>query len=159
MKDVGARREQGINDSEGNPLGPLPKPEEMLAAGTQNQTTLVGRSVKGALFGFAPAIDNYLKVHLFGDIFSRDDLDLKSRELATVAALAARTGVESQLIEHIGINRSVRLTDAQLAELVPLFESRGDQDTSQRLKRALGLGAAHTTLYEVRIQKMISSMP
>jgi len=142
MKVVDARREQGINDVAGNPPGPLPKPEEMLAAGTQNQTTLAGGPVKGVLFDFAPAIDRYLKVHLFGDIFSRDNLDWKSRELATVGALAAMTGVESQLKAHLNISRNVGLTDAQLAELVPLFESRGEQSTAQRLQRALASGSA-----------------
>jgi len=142
MKVVDARREQGINDVEGHSPGPLPKPEEMLAAGTQNQTTLAGGPVKGALFDFAPAIDRYLKVHLFGDIFSRDNLDWKSRELATVGALAAMTGVESQLKAHLNISRNVGLTDAQLAELVPLFESRGEQSTAQRLQHALASGSA-----------------
>jgi alkylhydroperoxidase/carboxymuconolactone decarboxylase family protein YurZ len=49
------------------------------------------------LFEFAPALDEYLKTHLFGDIFGRDNLDWPSRELATVAALAAMPGVEPQL--------------------------------------------------------------
>lgn len=137
MNVVDTRREQGIKDAEGRAPGPLPKPEEMLAAGTQNQTTLAGSPVKGALFDFAPAIDHYLKVHLFGDIFSRDNLDWKSRELATVAALAAMTGVESQLKAHLGISKNVGLTDAQLAELIPLFESKGENSTAQRLQHAL----------------------
>lgn len=142
MKVVEARREQGIKDAEGHPPGPLPKPEEMMRVGTQNQTTLAGGPVKGALFDFAPAIDRYRKVHLFGDVFSRDNLDWKSRELATVGALAAMIGVESQLKAHLNISRNVGLTDAQLAELVPLFESRGEPDTAQRLQRALASGSA-----------------
>jgi len=141
IKVVDARREQGIKDAEGNSPGRLPKPEEMLAAGTQNQETLTGGPVKGALFDFAPAIDYYLKVHLFGDIFSRDNLDWKSRELATVGVLAAMTGVEPQLKAHVNISRNVGLTDAHLAELVPLFESRGEQNTAQRLQRALESGS------------------
>ena len=54
---------------------------------------LSGAPVKGPLFDFAPAIDEYLKTHLFGDIFARDNLDWQSRELATVGALAALPGV------------------------------------------------------------------
>jgi alkylhydroperoxidase/carboxymuconolactone decarboxylase family protein YurZ len=38
------------------------------------------------LFDFAPAIDEYLKTHLFGDIFERDSVDWQSRELATAGA-------------------------------------------------------------------------
>lgn len=137
MNVVNVRREQGVQDAEGHLPGPLPKPEEMLAAGRRNQTELVGSPVKGALFDFAPAIDHYLKAHLFGAIFSRDNLDWKKRELATVGALAAMTGVESQLKAHLGISRNVGLTDAQLAELIPLFESRGERSTAQRLQHAL----------------------
>ena len=79
-----------------------------------NQTKLSGAPVKGALFEFAPAIDEYLKTHLFGDIFARDNLDWQSREIATVAALAAMPGVESQLQAHIRIGMNVGLSAAQL---------------------------------------------
>lgn len=137
MKVVDTRREQGVQDTEGSLPGPLPEPDEMLVAGTQNQTTLVGRPVKGVLFDFAPVIDQYLKVHLFGDIFSRDNLDWKKRELATVGALAAMTGVESQLEAHLGISMNVGLTYSRLEELVPLFEEKGEKSIARRLRAAL----------------------
>ena len=60
----------------------MPTGKELLALGSANQTQLSGAPVKGPLFGFAPAIDEYLKTHLFGDIFGRDNLDWQSRELA-----------------------------------------------------------------------------
>lgn len=47
------------------------------------------------------------------------------------------TGVESQLKAHLGISKNVGLTDAQLAELIPLFESKGENSTAQRLQHAL----------------------
>ncbi|WP_312359196.1 carboxymuconolactone decarboxylase family protein [Mixta calida] len=143
MKVVDARRKQGLQDAEGNLPGPLPKPDEMLATGTQNQTALVGSPVKGALFEFAPAIDEYLKVHLFGDIFSRDNLDWKNRELATVGALSAMTGVESQLKAHLGISMNTGLSRPQLAELVPFFEVKGEKTYAQRLRMALDTVQAH----------------
>ena len=68
--------------------------EALLAAGTANQTKLTGVPVRGPLFDFAPAIDEYLKTHLFGDIFERDNLDWQSRELATVSMLSALPGAE-----------------------------------------------------------------
>lgn len=48
-----------------------------------------GRDAQGAVLTFAPVLDQYLKAHLFGDIFGRDNLDWKTRELATIASLAA----------------------------------------------------------------------
>jgi len=137
MKIIDARKAQGIQHAEGQLPGPLPNPDEMLAAGTQNQTALVGKPVEGPLFTFAPAADEYLKTHLFGDIFSRDNLDWKSRELATVGALAAMTGVEPQLKVHLSMSMNVGLTPLQLAELIPVFEEKGENIIANRLRSAL----------------------
>ena len=137
MNVIKARRAQGIQDAEGRLPGPMPKPDEMLAVGTQNQTALVGKPVEGPLFGFAPAADEYLKTHLFGDIFSRDNLDWKSRELATVGALAAMPGVEQQLKAHLSMSMNVGITQPQLAELVPFFEEKGEKVIANRLRAAL----------------------
>ncbi len=39
--------------------------------GDKVQVELTGDHVKGDIFEFAPAIDQYLKEHLFADIFAR----------------------------------------------------------------------------------------
>ncbi len=109
--------ERGNKDELGNE--PSAKPEgNALIYGTENQTKLVGSEVKGKLFEFAPAIDEYLKAHLFGDIFARDNVDWKTRELATIAMLAAREGVKSQLNAHIEIGKHNGLTDDEVAEIL-----------------------------------------
>ena len=109
--------ERGNKDELGKE--PSAKPEgSALTYGTENQTKLVGSEVKGKLFEFAPAIDEYLKAHLFGDIFARDNVDWKTRELATIAMLAAREGVESQLNAHIEIGKHNGLTDDEVAEIL-----------------------------------------
>ncbi|RYY69610.1 MAG: carboxymuconolactone decarboxylase family protein, partial [Comamonadaceae bacterium] len=89
MKVVEARKQRGVQDAPGREPGPVPKRQALLELGTANQTRLVGAPVRGPLFEFAPAIDEYLKSHLFGAMFARDNLDWQSRELATVGALAA----------------------------------------------------------------------
>ena len=109
--------ERGNKDELGSE--PSAKPEgDALVYGTKNQTKLVGSEVKGKLFEFAPAADEYLKAHLFGDIFARDNVDWKTRELATIAMLAAREGVESQLNAHIEIGKHNGLTDDEVAEIL-----------------------------------------
>ena len=109
--------ERGNKDALGKE--PSAKPQgEALTYGTENQTKLVGNPVKGKLFDFAPAIDEYLKAHLFGDIFARDNVDWKTRELATIAMLATRDGVESQLNAHIEIGKHNGLTDNEVAEIL-----------------------------------------
>ena len=46
----------------------------MFVVGGQNQLKLFGRPALGEVLTFAPALDQFLKAHLFGDIFSRDNL-------------------------------------------------------------------------------------
>ena len=89
------------------------------------------------MFDFAPAIDKYLKTHLFGDIFERDNLDWQSRELATVGALAATPGLEPQLRSHMAASMRVGLTAGQLHRLTGLLAARVDADAGKRANEAL----------------------
>ncbi len=89
-----------------------------LEIGTENQTKLCGGPVKGALFDFHPQLDEYLKTHLFGDIFARDNVDWRTRELVTIAALAARPETEPQMKAHIAIGKVNGVTDAQAKAIV-----------------------------------------
>ena len=92
--------------------------ERALPVGTANQTKLCGGPVKGALFDFHPQLDEYLKTHLFGDIFARGNVDWRTREIVTIAALAARPETEPQMKAHIAIGKVNGVTDAQAAEIV-----------------------------------------
>lgn len=116
--------ERGNKDEQGKL--PSAKPQgSSLDYGTENQTKLVGQPVTGKLYEFAPAIDEYLKAHLFGDIFARDNVDWQTRELATIAMLASREGVESQLNSHINIGKHNGLTDEQVAEILDIAGETG----------------------------------
>ncbi len=122
-KLVQERKDRGIQDEAGALPGPLPEGKS-LDFGTVNQTKLCGAPVKGPLFEFAPAIDEYLKAHLFGDIFARDNLDWQTRELATIAMLAAMPGVEPQLAAHIGIGKKNSLSDEQIETILTLVRKQ-----------------------------------
>lgn len=138
MKVVEARKQRGIQDAPGRePSRAIPIGDELLAAGTANQTRISGAPVKGPLFDFAPVINQYLQAHLFGDIFERDNLDWQSRELATVGALAATPGVEPQLRSHMAASMRVGLTAAQLRQLVQVLADHGDADAAKRAGEAL----------------------
>jgi 4-carboxymuconolactone decarboxylase len=138
MKVVDARKQRGIRDEQGKmPSRSIPKGDALLAAGTANQTKLSGGPVKGALFEFAPAIDEYLKTHLFGDVFERDNLDWQSRELATVGMLSALPGAESQLQAHMRISMNVGLTASQLDQLTQVLADRVDAGAAGRAREAL----------------------
>ena len=137
MKVLEARRQRGLKDAPGRDPGSLPTGKELLALGTANQTRLSGAPVHGPLFDFAPAIDEFLKTHLFGDIFGRDNLDWPSRELATVGALAALPGVESQLQSHVRIAMNVGLTAPQLRSAADVLAARGFREAAARIVSAL----------------------
>ena len=138
MTVVQARKQRGIDDAPGRePSRAIPTGDELLAAGTANQTKISGAPVKGPVFEFAPVANQFLQTHLFGDIFERDNLDWQSRELATVGALAATPGVESQLRSHMAASLRVGLSAAQLHEVSELLKKHGDAQTAERAHGAL----------------------
>jgi 4-carboxymuconolactone decarboxylase len=137
MKVVDARKQRGVQDAPGREPGPVPKGQQLLELGTANQTKLIGAPARGPLYEFSPVIDEYLKSHLFGAMFARDNLDWQSRELATVGALAAMPGVESQLQSHVGFSMNVGLTAPQLRQLADVLAERGHAEAAGRARAAL----------------------
>ena len=138
MEVIEARQARGIEDAPGqDPSRAVVTGDALLAAGTANQTRISGAPVSGPLFGFAPVINRFLQTHLFGDIFERDNLDWQSRELATVGALAALPGVESQLRSHMAASLRVGLTAAQLREVVEVLAAHSSADAAARARDAL----------------------
>ncbi|RZM25760.1 MAG: carboxymuconolactone decarboxylase family protein, partial [Pedobacter sp.] len=115
---VEERKEKGIADEPGRDASPVAAGDKY-EAGKNNLQTLTGIEEigpkKGAN-GFAPLIDTFLKEHLFADIFSRDILTFQDRELITISTLATLSGVESQLLAHIGMGMNTGITEEQLKE-------------------------------------------
>ena len=101
----------------------LPKETDKFAYGDNVQVELTGGHIKGGVFEFAPAIDQYLKEHLFTDIFARGILTNQEREIATISALSSMQGVESQLKSHIQCGKNTGLTDEQVNEIIDLTKS------------------------------------
>lgn len=138
MKVTEARKQRGITDIQGKePVRPVPVGEELRQLGIANQTKISGAPVQGPLFEFAPVINQFLQTHLFGDIFARDNLDWQSRELATLGALAATPGVETQLLSHIRASLRVGLSKDQLNQLVQLLRNNGEDSAAARTENAL----------------------
>jgi fermentation-respiration switch protein FrsA (DUF1100 family)/alkylhydroperoxidase/carboxymuconolactone decarboxylase family protein YurZ len=118
------RKQKGINDTPGKEANPLPTEKSKYELGTEVLTELVGAPVSRPIFIFAPAIDRFLKEHLFSDIFGRDNLDYQSREIATISALASLGGVEGQLRSHLRVGMNVGLTEDQIRSLIAVLESK-----------------------------------
>jgi alkylhydroperoxidase/carboxymuconolactone decarboxylase family protein YurZ len=124
MSVMKEREDKGIKDELGREASPLPAGKSSTELGTEVQTSLIGAPASGAIYTFAPAIDEFLKGHLFGDIFGRDNLNFQSREIATISALASMNGVNNQLRSHFNVGLNVGLTEAQLRNLVTVLETR-----------------------------------
>jgi 4-carboxymuconolactone decarboxylase len=131
------RRAKEIADEAGPEPKPPPGDKSSVELGTANQTKLSGKPVTGPLFDFAPAIDQFLKGHLFGDIFGRDNLDWQSREIATVAALTALDGLESQLQSHFAIALNTGLTEQNLRGLITVLRERVGESQADRAAAVL----------------------
>ncbi|MNS84197.1 Carboxymuconolactone decarboxylase family protein [compost metagenome] len=138
LKVVELRQQQGIQDAPGaEPSHTAVTGPDLVAVGRRNQTEISGGPVQGAVFDFAPVINQFLQAHLFGDIFERDNLDWQSRELATVGALAATPGAQAQLRSHMLASLRVGLRPSQLQELTQELAQRGQTASSDRANAAL----------------------
>ena len=115
---------------EGSEASPLPSDFDALKEGTRVQTQLTGKPFD---YTFAPATDYYLKAHLFGDIFARDNLTYADRELVTVSALSGLQGVEPQLKAHIAGARNMGVTEEQLQGIVVALAANGLLEEAGRL--------------------------
>jgi alkylhydroperoxidase/carboxymuconolactone decarboxylase family protein YurZ len=115
---------KGINDTEGKDATPIPAGDKY-QTGKKTLQALTGReeTAPSGANAFTPAIDTFLKEHLFADIFSRDVLDFQQRELVTMSALAAMNGVAPQLQAHIGMAMNTGLTREQLQEAFIIIDN------------------------------------
>ncbi|MDQ6900626.1 MAG: carboxymuconolactone decarboxylase family protein [Candidatus Dormibacteraeota bacterium] len=73
-----------------------------------------GLAVIDALADVAPDLGRYVVEFAFGDIYSREDLDDRQRQLVTIGALIALGGAEPQLVVHINAALNVGLTPHEI---------------------------------------------
>jgi 4-carboxymuconolactone decarboxylase len=86
------------------------KLQEMLGAPGEQAVENIARS--------SPDMAHYVVEFIFGDIHSRPGLDVKTREIAAVAALVARGGVEPQLRAHLHGALNVGWSEQEIIELM-----------------------------------------
>lgn len=77
-----------------------------------------GERVLQSLEGIAPDFARYLIEFPFGDIYSRPGLDLRSREIAVVAALTALGNAAPQLQVHIRAALNVGVSRTEIVETI-----------------------------------------
>ena len=95
--------------------------ESRLARGRRMLSAIDGRAgehVIQSLADIAPDFAQYVLDFGFGDIYSRPGLDLRSREIATIAALTAIGHAQPQLKVHIAAGLNVGLTREEIVETI-----------------------------------------
>ena len=132
QKVLAERKQEGKKSENGREADVLPKDFNALKEGTAVQTRLTGKPFN---YTFAPATDYYLKAHLFGDIFARNNLSFADRELVTVSALSAIEGLAPQLKAHVAGARNMGLSDGEIKSIPEvLAKTVGDMEAFRARK-------------------------
>ncbi len=77
-----------------------------------------GQKVIKSLQSICPDLARFTIEYPFGDIYTRQGLDLKSREIATVSALTALGNCAAQLKVHLHAALNVGCTEEELKEVI-----------------------------------------
>jgi 4-carboxymuconolactone decarboxylase len=78
----------------------------------------VGGSVINSLKDIAPDLGKYVVEFAFGDIYCRPGLDLKQRQLVTIASLTTQGCCDPQLNVHINAALNVGLSPNEVVETI-----------------------------------------
>lgn len=90
---------------------------EMLSQLEKNQVQIL----KENLDDIAPDVVEYIIAYGYGDIYSRKNLSLKMRQIATIAALTAMGTARPQLAFHIKAGLNIGLTKEEIIETIILM--------------------------------------
>ena len=137
------RKAKGIKDNIGREATPI-NDTNKYETGWKNLAKLSGRPTDGPIekpttgyAAFSPEIEQFLKEHLFADLFSRDVLTFAERELTTISVLIALgSGVEPMLGSHLGLTMKQGITTSQIEEVFGVIEkslSKADADSARKV--------------------------
>lgn len=78
----------------------------------------VGENVMDSLQDIAPDLSKFITEYGFGDIYSRPGLELRERQIATIAALTVIGDTKVQLKVHIKAGLNVGLSREEIIEII-----------------------------------------
>lgn len=123
------RQQQNIKDTLGAAPSTTASDTNYYQLGTETLGYLTNSPAEKPLVeNFSPTIDYALKAHLFGYLFSRDNLSYIDRELVTIATLAALGNVNSQLTSHFKVVQNLGMKDSQLQQIITTLKNDVDAD-------------------------------
>jgi len=119
------RKAKGIKDAPGAEASPVVAQGNKYDRGKAILEKLTGVKETGPKKGyaaFAPAMEVFLKEHLFADIFERDVLTFKDRELVTISVISSIGDAEPMLRSHLTICLNIGLTPNQLQQFIEVIK-------------------------------------
>ncbi len=138
---VEKRKADGIKDIQGKNATAIPENMDKNEYGAKVRAKLLGLEKDSEPQGyraFSPVIDSFLKEHLFADIFARDILDFKTRELVTISVLVSSDNIMEQFIKgHMQICINMGLTKEQLFDFVKVIKLNVGEEEAHRTKSIL----------------------
>lgn len=117
------RQEHGIKDSIGTTATDTTQTDR-LKLGEQELSkldSLQAERLRNAYNDFSPELVKLMLEFGYADIFSRDNLDVKHRQIATIAALTALGNAQPQLKFHINAGLNIGLTVENIREIMLLM--------------------------------------
>lgn len=78
----------------------------------------VGKKVIETIKEISPDFAQYLMEFVFGDIYSRSGLDLKTKEIITLASMATMGTAPLQVKVHINMALNVGCTEKEIIEIL-----------------------------------------
>lgn len=123
MEVIKERQEHGIKDEIGKTAS-CPTQTDRLKLGEQELSKLDSLQVdrlKNAYNDFSPELVKLTLEFGYADIFSRDNLDVKHRQIATIAALTALGNAQPQLKFHINAGMNIGLSVENVKEIMLLM--------------------------------------
>ena len=140
MQVVEKRKADGITDVVGREVSIVTDSRNRYERGCDVLAEISGVPTDAPKAGyalFAPTIERFLKEHLFADLFERDLLTCRERELATVSVLAGVGGVEPMFGSHAAICMHLGVTPEQLSSLLNIVEMNLGKTYSEPLRKVL----------------------
>lgn len=135
------RQQQGIKDIEGAQPKALASDTNYYQLGNETLAYLsripLERSSQPLFDNFSPTIDHALKAHLFGYLFSRDNLGYLERELVVTSSLSALGNVNAQLRSHLRIAGNLGVDETQMRKVMAVLEQELGAEVAKNAQSVL----------------------
>jgi alkylhydroperoxidase/carboxymuconolactone decarboxylase family protein YurZ len=133
------RKAIGTRDKLGAVVSPIEKFGKKYERGQAILEELLGKPLgeKPEYQKFSPEIDQFLKEHLFADVFEREILSYKQRELVTISVIASLGNLNPMLNSHYKLCLNTGWLPGQLHEFTEIIGNITSKAKGRDAKKTL----------------------